>query len=89
MAGGGPAGADPAGSRTVTMHSRGTLPPGTLGDTACRLLVIVGVLAAWPVLHALLPDGLPAGVVLQGVVLGSLTGLSAVGPVRARWSAAP
>jgi branched-chain amino acid transport system permease protein len=44
-------------------------------------LVIVGVLAAWPVLHALLPDGLPAGVVLQGVVLGSLTGLSAVGLV--------
>jgi branched-chain amino acid transport system permease protein len=46
-----------------------------------RLFPIIGVLAAWPVLDALLPDGLPAGVVLQGVVLGSLTGLSAVGLV--------
>ena len=46
-----------------------------------RVFLIIGVLAAWPVLHALLPDGLPAGVVLQGVVLGSLTGLSAVGLV--------
>ncbi len=46
-----------------------------------RLALICGVLAAWPTLHALLPDGLPAGVVLQGVVLGSLTGLSAVGLV--------
>ena len=46
-----------------------------------RLALIGGLLAAWPTLHALLPDGLPAGVVLQGVVLGSLTGLSAVGLV--------
>lgn len=36
---------------------------------------------AWPLLHAVLPQGLPAGVVLQGVVLGSLTGLTAVGLV--------
>ena len=40
-----------------------------------------GLAAAWPLLHAVLPEGLPAGVVLQGVVLGSLTGLSAVGLV--------
>ena len=48
---------------------------------ATRPLLAGAVLAAWPVLNAVLPSGLPAGVVLQGVVLGSLTGLSAVGLV--------
>jgi len=36
---------------------------------------------AWVVLAAVLPHGMPAGIVLLGVVLGSLTGLSAVGLV--------
>ncbi len=36
---------------------------------------------AWVVLNATLPAGLPLGVVLQGIVLGSLTGLSALGLV--------
>ncbi|HET7721043.1 MAG TPA: hypothetical protein VFK43_13840, partial [Acidimicrobiales bacterium] len=36
---------------------------------------------AWAVLAAVLPHGMPAGIVLLGVVLGSLTGLSAVGLV--------
>jgi branched-chain amino acid transport system permease protein len=40
-----------------------------------------GVPLAWLVAAATLPSGLPAGVVLQGVVLGSLTGLSACGLV--------
>ncbi|MGQ0630521.1 MAG: ABC transporter permease subunit [Sporichthyaceae bacterium] len=35
----------------------------------------------WLVLNATLPSGLPLGVVLQGIVLGSLTGLSALGLV--------
>lgn len=42
----------------------------------------VGAVAVgWPVLHAVLPDGLPAGIVLLGAALGSLTGLTAVGLV--------
>jgi branched-chain amino acid transport system permease protein len=45
------------------------------------LLVAAASVAAWPVLHAVLPAGLPPGIVLQGVVLGSLTGLTAVGLV--------
>jgi branched-chain amino acid transport system permease protein len=36
---------------------------------------------AWVVLDAVLPSGLPLGVLLQGVVLGSLTGCSALGLV--------
>jgi branched-chain amino acid transport system permease protein len=36
---------------------------------------------AWVVLNAVLPSGLPLGVLLQGVVLGSLTGCSALGLV--------
>jgi branched-chain amino acid transport system permease protein len=44
-------------------------------------LTVVGLPLAWAVLNATLPSGLPLGVVLQGVVLGSLTGLSALGLV--------
>lgn len=40
-----------------------------------------GVALAWAVLAAVLPHGMPAGIVLLGVVLGSLTGLSAIGLV--------
>jgi branched-chain amino acid transport system permease protein len=42
---------------------------------------VLAVVPAWAVLNAVLPAGLPLGVVLQGVVLGSLTGLSALGLV--------
>src|SRR5581483_11437235 len=45
------------------------------GGTALAVLVL------WTVSAALLPNGLPLGVVLQGVVLGSLTALSALGIV--------
>lgn len=37
--------------------------------------------AAWPILAALMPHGMPAGIVLLGAVLGSLTGLTAMGLV--------
>ena len=43
------------------------------------LLLGAAVLAAWPLLAAVLPDGAPGGVVLQGVVLGTPTGLLAMG----------
>ncbi|MDQ1517830.1 MAG: branched-chain amino acid transport system permease protein livM, partial [Actinomycetota bacterium] len=76
MAGAGATGADPAGGRTVTAR----LTAG-LRFAPRRLMLIAALVAAWPVLNAVLPSGLPAGVVLQGVVLGSLTGLSAVGLV--------
>lgn len=41
----------------------------------------VAAIAGWAVLAAVLPHGMPAGIVLLGAVLGSLTGLSAVGLV--------
>jgi len=42
---------------------------------------VVAGAAAWAVAATVLPNGLPAGVVLLGVVLGSLTGLTAMGLV--------
>src|SRR3954447_15459876 len=41
----------------------------------------VGVLLAWAVAGALLPSGLPFGVILLGLVLGGLYGLTAMGLV--------
>ena len=41
----------------------------------------IGPLALWAVAAALLPRGLPAGVVVQGLVLGGLTSLTAMGLV--------
>jgi ABC-type branched-subunit amino acid transport system ATPase component/ABC-type branched-subunit amino acid transport system permease subunit len=47
-----------------------------------RLLVgVVGVLGAWAVLARMFSRGIPPGVVLLGVVLGSLTALTAMGLV--------
>lgn len=47
-----------------------------------RLLVgVAGVLGAWGVLARVLSRGLPPGVILLGVVLGSLTALTAMGLV--------
>ena len=40
-----------------------------------------GVAVAWAVAARLLPRGLPSGVVLQGLVLGGLTSLTAMGLV--------
>ena len=45
------------------------------------LISVVGVLGAWAVLARVLSRGLPPGVVLLGVVLGSLTALTAMGLV--------
>jgi ABC-type branched-subunit amino acid transport system permease subunit len=49
--------------------------------TAGRRVLLFGaaVIAGWPLLAALLPDGAPAGVVLYGVVVGAPTGLLAMG----------
>ena len=44
-------------------------------------VAVVGVLGAWAVLARVLSRGLPPGVVLLGVVLGSLTALTAMGLV--------
>jgi branched-chain amino acid transport system permease protein len=41
--------------------------------------VVVGAFLAWLVLGAVLPDGAPLGVVLQGVVFGTVTALLAIG----------
>jgi len=52
------------------------LPPAGRG-----LLGVVGALGLWAALARVLSRGLPAGVVLLGVVLGSLTALTAMGLV--------
>jgi len=44
-------------------------------------IVVAAAPVCWAVLDAVLPSRLPLGVVLQGVVLGSLTGCSALGLV--------
>ncbi len=46
-----------------------------------RVAVAVAVLALWPIAAALLPNGLPVGVVVLGLVLGSLEALTAMGLV--------
>jgi branched-chain amino acid transport system permease protein len=50
-------------------------------DLRNALLAVAGLPVLWTVLNATLPSGLPMGVVLQGTVLGSLTGCSALGLV--------
>jgi hypothetical protein len=45
------------------------------------LVGVVGVLGAWAVLARVLSRGLPPGIMLLGVVLGSLTALTAMGLV--------
>jgi branched-chain amino acid transport system permease protein len=57
------------------------LSPALTDRRSRRIALVVGAPIAWLVLDAILPSGLPLGVVLQGVVLGSLTGLSALGLV--------
>ncbi|MCB9376038.1 MAG: ATP-binding cassette domain-containing protein, partial [Microthrixaceae bacterium] len=48
--------------------------------TAARVAVCaVGLGVLWLVLGALLPSGMPLGVVLSGAIIGSATGLTAVG----------
>lgn len=41
--------------------------------------IALGTLILWPVASAILPDGAPIGVVLQGVVFGTVTALLAMG----------
>jgi branched-chain amino acid transport system permease protein len=41
--------------------------------------IVVGAVLAWLVAGAVLPDGAPLGVVLQGVVFGTVTALLAIG----------
>src|SRR2546423_1803085 len=43
--------------------------------------IAVGILLVWVILGALLPSGLPFGVILLGLVLGGLYGLTAMGLV--------
>lgn len=47
--------------------------------TAKILAGVGAAMVAWPIVVALLPNGAPLGVVLTGLVLGSATGLLAVG----------
>ena len=54
--------------------------PRRSGD-APPILVAAALVAIWPLAAALLPHGAPVGVVLTGVVLGTATGLLAVGLV--------
>ena len=54
----------------------------TLQDPLRRRVAIgAGVLVAWPIAAALLPSGLPIGIVVLGLAMGSLTGMTAMGLV--------
>ena len=53
------------------------LPPVLRGPRG----VVLAIVAAWAVAAALLPNGLPLGIVVLGLVLGSLSGLTAMGLV--------
>jgi ABC-type branched-subunit amino acid transport system ATPase component/ABC-type branched-subunit amino acid transport system permease subunit len=64
----------------VTRRARLPSPPA-LPAWQRRPLLAVGVVVAWLGLGAVAPNGLPLGVVMLGVVLGSLTGLTAMGLV--------
>ena len=44
-------------------------------------LIGAGIVVAWAVAATALPDGLPFGIVLLGIVLGSLSALTALGLV--------
>lgn len=53
----------------------------TLPSWARTAIVVVGFVVAWPFVSAPLPEGIPGGVVVLGLTMGSLVGLSAVGLV--------
>src|SRR3954454_10316029 len=56
--------------------------PDVLNTRGGRAAVVtVALLVAWAIVGALLPSGLPFGVVLLGLVLGGLYGLTAMGLV--------
>jgi len=58
---------------TVLRERAAQLPIGVRG--------VLGAVVGWAILHTVLPDGLPVGIVVLGATLGSLTGLTAVGIV--------
>jgi branched-chain amino acid transport system permease protein len=43
------------------------------------VLIAVALVALWPLVAAVLPNGAPAGIVVQGIVLGTANGLLAIG----------
>ena len=66
-------------SATSLRNAAARAPGGTRGVRAVAWVVLV--LGVWAVSAALLPMGVPLGVVLQGVVLGALTAFTAMGLV--------
>ena len=58
-----------------------TLRLGAERRWVAGLAAIAASFAAWAIAAALLPNGLPLGVIVLGLVLGSLTGLTAMGLV--------
>jgi branched-chain amino acid transport system permease protein len=70
----------PGGLPSVTAQSPGGAAPRRLTPVAA-VVAVVAVLVAWPLAGALLPKGAPLGILLTGLVLGSATGLLAVGLV--------
>ncbi len=93
----GPAAGDGAGGRRGSAPDGGPGgpggPPTDLRRAAQELIeriprplrrpvaLVAAVAIGWPTLAAVLPQGMPAGIVLLGVALGSLTGLTAMGLV--------
>ena len=60
------------------MTARLRLPLGERG-VAPGVLIAALLLALWPLAAAVLPHGAPAGIVVQGIVLGTANGLLAIG----------
>lgn len=62
---------------SALQRAQNLLPESTRLPAAIGVALLVG----WPILNAVLPDGMPLGIVLLGAVLGSLTGMTAIGLV--------
>lgn len=64
-------------SPTALDRAKDMVPESARFPVALGAAILIG----WPILNAALPNGMPLGIVLLGAVLGSLTGMTAIGLV--------
>ncbi len=81
-------GSAPGDTSSDSKDAAGPVGPGPSGPASSRwsasrgartLGVVAALLVLWPALATILPKGMPAGVVLLGLVFGATTGLTSVG----------
>ncbi|MCL4433516.1 MAG: ATP-binding cassette domain-containing protein [Actinobacteria bacterium] len=70
---------DTAGSRHATRSSGATRFRGATGPLGARLLLPAAIAIAWLVVTILLPNHLPLGVTVEGLSLGALSAMTAMG----------